>query len=148
MRYLGQAYEFSAGVESEGDTQEDEAQALRWYRRAARAGDAISRRTVRQLTAPPTPLDDRPVTVEIRIKLEGDGFPSEEELELRHHLEDMLDEEQVGEFYGAGGGRGEMDVAVGVEDFPTAVRQIRLLLHSLGVLDLSGIEPIDSERLE
>ena len=142
MRYLGQAHEFGEGTEP------DEAQALRWYRRAARAGDDLSKQVVRELTAPPTPPEDQPVTVEVRMKLAGDGFPSEEELELRNHLEDMLMEEGVGEFYGAGGGRGEMDVALGVDDFPQAVRQIRRLLHQLGMLDISVIEQIDSERLE
>ena len=134
---VGQAYEFGQGVE------EDEERALRWYRRAARQGDPVARQAVEQLTAPPTPPDKRPLTVEICIELAEDDLPSEEELELRNRLEDVLLEEGVGEFYGAGGGSGEMDIALGVEDFAEAIRQIRPLLYQFDLFEITTIRQID-----
>src|SRR5262249_39848102 len=84
QRRLGNPYEFGEGVRM------DEDGALRWYRMSAERDDPGALAAVDQLTAPPTPPERRPITVEIGIQLEGDGFPSAEELELRDQLEDRL----------------------------------------------------------
>ena len=54
--------------------------------------------------------------IHIQIKIQGDGFPSPEELDLRHELEDWIEDNGVGVVVDAGAGGGVMDIFIEPSD--------------------------------
>ena len=81
-------------------------------------------------------MSDRKV-ISVRIKLEGDGFASPAEFELRYTLEDELIDREIGEILGAGSGGGWMDFALVVEkaEVDAALTAIRQLLTEQDVAE-------------
>jgi hypothetical protein len=78
--------------------------------------------------------------IEIQIKLQGDGFPTPEELEVRHKLEDTIEERNIGEVVDAGGGGGVMDVGVEVEDGEKAMNEIQNIVRELKIEDITKVQ--------
>jgi hypothetical protein len=77
--------------------------------------------------------------IEIQIKLQGDGFPTPEELEVRHKLEDTIEERNIGEVVDAGGGGGVMDVGVEVEDGEKAMNEIQNIITGISFVRTTRI---------
>ncbi len=71
--------------------------------------------------------------IHISIKCSGSGFPSPEELTLRHALEDAIAERGVGDVVDSGGGEGVMDVFVEVDDVSAAKPHIEAIVGELGL---------------
>jgi hypothetical protein len=72
------------------------------------------------------------IEIQISIKLLGDGFPAEEEFEARNQLEDVIEEQGIGNVVHAGGGMGLMDLAVEVIDPDIAMLALESLISELG----------------
>jgi hypothetical protein len=72
------------------------------------------------------------IEIQISIKLLGDGFPSEEEFEMRNHLEDVIEEQGIGNVVHAGGGMGFMDLAVEVIDPDIVMLALESLVSEIG----------------
>jgi hypothetical protein len=72
------------------------------------------------------------IEIQISIKLLGEGFPSEEEFEDRNHLEDVIEEQGIGDVVHAGGGMGFMDIAVEVSDPNIAMVTLESLVSEMG----------------
>lgn len=71
--------------------------------------------------------------IRVQIRFAGAGFPSEEELDLRHTLEDMIEDRGIGEVVDAGAGLGVVDLAVAVSEPKKALSQISSLVAELGI---------------
>src|SRR5262249_44504598 len=117
----------------------DEEQALLYYARCADRGDEVAREAIRQLALVPREESEPPYVLTINIRLSGEGFASEEELEWRDELEELLEREDVGRFVGSGSGQGFMDLVLEVDDVEQAVRQIRRLLREVKLLEETQI---------
>lgn len=139
MRRLGLAYLRGEGVK------ENRQQAQHWLKAAVEMGNERAQREWAELDHERPPSD--PIgfvkRIEIIIKLAGDGFPTEHELVLRNELERNLLEDAVGDFVGAGGGGGQMDLAFEVEDFRTAKRRVVSELKKLGLAKRTMIKKVD-----
>jgi hypothetical protein len=64
---------------------------------------------------PEAPKETKPrksATMHVRIELGHDGFPSDEELLVRHRLEDLVLRNRIGKIVDAGAGGGVMDLLV------------------------------------
>jgi hypothetical protein len=59
----------------------------------------------------------------VEIELEGDGFPTAEELGARNAIMELVEEREIGRLGGSGGGLGAMDFEVAVAS--TDVRSAR-----------------------
>ncbi len=77
----------------------------------------------------------------IQIKIQGDGFPTSDELAARHHLEDLITAANIGQIVDAGSGMGVMDIYIKVSDPTTAQPVVQTLV------DQWGLTPITTIRL-
>ncbi len=80
---------------------------------------------------------------EVRMKLKGDRFASQDELALRHEFQDQVEARGIGESVASGNGLGEMDVLVEVTDPKEAKSKLRLLAEELGARDIVIDEQFD-----
>ena len=71
--------------------------------------------------------------VRIQIRCEGTGFPTEDELDLRYTLEELIKDRGIGEVVDAGSGMGVMDLAVAAENPEAALQSIKLLIDLLSL---------------
>jgi hypothetical protein len=71
--------------------------------------------------------------IRIQIRSDRDGFPTEAEQDLRHTLENLVEERGIGEIVDAGSGMGVLDIAVAVSRPKEALRAIRALMAELGI---------------
>jgi hypothetical protein len=71
----------------------------------------------------------------IEIKLKGDGVPTDDDLRLRHELEDWILDQGVGEIFDAGAGLGVMDISIETtsEDAQRRIEQPIASLKLLGI---------------
>ncbi|MBH25191.1 MAG: hypothetical protein CMH57_12205 [Myxococcales bacterium] len=79
----------------------------------------------------------------IQIKLDGDGLPDMDALDLRYTLEDRIEDLGYGEVIEAGGGLGVMDIFVQVDDPDTAEEGIATLVAALKLSDVTRVTRID-----
>ena len=73
--------------------------------------------------------------IEIAIRLEGEGFATHDELELRDVVEDWIKQQNLGEIVDAGSGLGFMNLAVEVGDAPAALALLESYITQLGIRD-------------
>lgn len=78
--------------------------------------------------------------IEIRMKLNGAGLASPDELALRHRFQDEIETRGIGKDLGGGSGFGEMDVLVEVTDAETGKSSLRALADELGIGDRTTIQ--------
>lgn len=78
--------------------------------------------------------------VSMRIELKGDSLPDREEFDLRWDIRDKIEEAQIGDVIGSGGGRGEMDIGVEVADAEAAISQMRAIAQQFGLTHVEFTE--------
>ena len=83
--------------------------------------------------------------IHIEIRCGGDGFPSPDELAMRHAFEDAIADADVGEVVDAGGGMGVMDVYVEVEDVASALSEAKAIVKRLGLEDRATVEAVSTD---
>jgi|SwirhisoilCB2_FD_contig_41_19388459_length_1299_multi_1_in_0_out_0_2 hypothetical protein len=84
--------------------------------------------------------------IRLEISFAEDGFPTRDELGFRWELEDLLEQNQVGEVVGAGSGMGVMDIDVEVDDVDSALRTINDLLAQLHIENVTTISVWDDQQ--
>jgi hypothetical protein len=80
--------------------------------------------------------------IHIQIKLAGDGFPSPDELDLRHELEDWLEDNGLGIVLDAGGGGGVMDIFF-EQSLPDAKEQVEALMNQRGLSEIVTVRVVE-----
>ena len=78
--------------------------------------------------------------IQIAIRLEGDGFATSDELELRDVIEDWITAQNLGQIVDAGSGLGVMNLAVEVSDATAALEQLEVYIAQLGIRDRTTLE--------
>jgi hypothetical protein len=80
--------------------------------------------------------------VHIQIKIQGDGFASEEELKKRNDLEDAIEAQKLGEIVDAGTGMGVMDLFVEVADDAQVRPALEKLVAQFGLTAQTSISQV------
>ena len=70
--------------------------------------------------------------VQVSIKASAEE-PAPEDLALRKRLEDRIEQQNVGRLVSAGGGSGQIDVVVEVENTAEAIPKLQEIVKDLGV---------------
>lgn len=78
----------------------------------------------------------------IEIRLEGNDFPTHDELALRRKLESEIERQHIGTVLDAGSGNGSMDFTVEVDETVKSIPRIRAILDGGGVLKRSTIKVV------
>lgn len=84
--------------------------------------------------------------VHVQIRLPSEGFPSQEQMDLRDRVEEFIEGKALGEVVGAGSGLGTMDLQIEAPSPANAVKAIRLYLVELGVADHASCEVVRPQR--
>ncbi len=87
-----------------------------------------------------TQIRERP-RVQLFVKLAGEEA-TKEELDLRHRIEERIEQQNIGRLISSGSGSGFMDVTVEVENTADAISQLRKVLQSFGLLKRSSFKVI------
>jgi hypothetical protein len=86
--------------------------------------------------------EDLRSSIDIKLKLAGDGMATPDELHERHQLEDEIEKRGIGSIVDAGSGEGWAMLHVAVEDPATAAEQVRKILKERGLLDRAEIKSV------
>jgi hypothetical protein len=84
--------------------------------------------------------------IHIQIKLKGDGFPSKEELQIRNQLENLIEENRVGEIIDIGAGTGVMDIFIEVDNLRYSMGKIKSLVHELNIEEITDVKKLKKEK--
>jgi hypothetical protein len=84
--------------------------------------------------------------VHVQIRLRSEGFPSQEEMDLRDQVEEFIEAKALGEVVDAGSGLGTMDLRIEASAPKKAVAAIRAYLTDLGVSDHATCEIVRPHR--
>ena len=83
---------------------------------------------------------ERMAELEVRMKLNGHGLATPDELALRHKFQEEIEVRGIGTDLGGGSGFGEMDVLVEVAESEAGKRRLRALADELGIADRTTIQ--------
>ena len=84
--------------------------------------------------------------VHVQIRLPSEGFPSQEQMDLRDRVEAFIEARALGEVVDAGSGLGTMDLRIEAPSPAKAVKAMRLYLAELGVADHASCEVVRPQR--
>jgi hypothetical protein len=85
--------------------------------------------------------------VHVQIRLPSDGFPSQEQMDLRDEVEAFIEAKALGEVVDAGSGLGTMDLRIEAPAPKKAVAAIRAYLSELGFADHATCELVRSSQI-
>jgi hypothetical protein len=80
--------------------------------------------------------------VHVQIRLPSEGFPSQEQMDVRDQVEEFIEAKALGEVVDAGSGLGTMDLRIEAPAPKKAVAAIRAYLIELGVADHATCEMV------
>jgi hypothetical protein len=84
--------------------------------------------------------------VHVQIRLPSEGFPSQEQMDVRDQVEEFIEAKALGEVVDAGSGLGTMDLRIEAPAPKKAVAAIRAYLIQLGVADHATCEMVPTPR--
>jgi hypothetical protein len=79
-----------------------------------------------------TEVKDKP-RVQMIVKIENEQ-PNDEDLKLRKSLEDRIDNERLGRLVSSGGGSGQIDITVEVDNTADAIAKLRAIALDAGIV--------------
>ena len=78
--------------------------------------------------------------VDVQIRLEKPGFPSQQDVDLQRKLEADVEQQHIGSVVKSESGEGYLQFTVEVDDTTVSIPQIRKLLANAGVLQRTTIK--------
>lgn len=91
-----------------------------------------------------TEVKDKP-RVQMIVKIATEQ-PSAEDLKLRTSLEDRVDNERIGRLISSGGGSGQMDITLEVDNTADGIAKLRAIALDAGVLKQTSFKVLTAER--
>ncbi len=89
-----------------------------------------------------TEVKDKP-RVQLILKIAAEQ-PTPEDLKLRTSLEDRIDNERIGRLISSGGGSGQMDITVEVDNTADGIAKLRAIALDAGVLKQASFKVLPS----